>query len=98
MYAAKGGNEEAQTSPSPLRSSMGARGLCIVSGVYVGELVEMCRPEENSITTPNNQVRNVTAIGRQSAIHVVTSALPATVSASQEEEPGKTPRKSAPKA
>ena len=30
MYAAKGGNEEAQTSPSPLRSSMGARGLCIV--------------------------------------------------------------------
>ena len=40
MYAAKGGNEEAQTSPSPLRSSKGARGLCKVPGVYEGELSE----------------------------------------------------------
>ena len=44
MYAAKGGNEEAQTSPSPLRSSMGARGLCIVPGVCVGELSENVYP------------------------------------------------------
>ena len=44
MYAAKGGNEEAQTSPSPLRSSMGARGLCIVPGDCVGELSEYVYP------------------------------------------------------
>ena len=44
MYATKGVNEEAQTSPSPLRSSMEARGLCIVPGVCVGELSEYVYP------------------------------------------------------